>query len=204
MSVAHYPPAFQSKQFHCMFCGVFAVQNWFSINAKNKLWRCVCYHCKNESVWMETGKGEGRILHPDILQGPPPHGDMPESVKEDYLEAMSIVSKSPRGAAALLRLAMQKLMKELGESGRNMDKDIASLVGKGLPVEVQQALDHLRVIGDGSAAPGQLVSGDDRETALQLFELINFIVEDRITRKKKIEAIYQRIPHRIPEMAQYE
>ncbi|PRX42734.1 uncharacterized protein DUF4145 [Planifilum fimeticola] len=197
MRGAYYPPVFQSKRFHCMFCSVLAEQNWFSINAKNRLWRCVCHHCKNESVWMEINKGEGRILHPDILQGPPPHEEMPEGVKEDYVEALSIVSKSPRGASALLRLALKKLMKELGESGKNMDEDIASLVEKGLPAVVRQALEHYRVIGTESAVPGQLDSRDDRETAMQLFELINFIVEDRITRTKKIEAISQLLPNRV-------
>jgi len=63
-------------------------------------------------------------------------------------------------------------------------------------VEVQQALEHLRVIGDESVLPGQLDAKDDQETVMQLFELINFIVEDQITRKKKIEAIYQRLPNR--------
>jgi len=179
-----------------MYCDVFAVQNWFDLNARNKIWRCICHHCKNESIWIEVNKGEGRMIYPDIHQGPPPHEDMPESVKEDYLEAMSIVSKSPRGAAALLRLALQKLMKELGESGRSIDKDIASLVEKGLPVEVQQALDLLRVIGNESVHPGQLDPRDDQDTAMQLFELMNFIVEDRITRKQKIEALYQKLTER--------
>jgi len=196
MSVKYYPPGFLSKQFHCMYCDVFAVQNWFDLNARNKIWRCICHHCKNESIWIEVNKGEGRMIYPDIHQGPPPHEDMPERVKEDYLEAMSIVSKSPRGAAALLRLALQKLMKELGESGRSIDKDIASLVEKGLPVEVQQALDLLRVIGNESVHPGQLDPRDDQDTAMQLFELMNFIVEDRITRKQKIEALYQKLTER--------
>ena len=49
---------------------------------------------------------------------------------------------------------------------------------KGLPEEVQQALDLLRVIGKESAVPGQLDPRDDQDTVMQLFELINFIVED--------------------------
>jgi hypothetical protein len=42
--------------------------------------------------------------------------------------------------------------------------------------------------------PGQLDMKDDHETAVQLFELINFIVEDRIARPKKIQALYNRLP----------
>jgi hypothetical protein len=136
------------------------------------------------------------MIYPDMHQGPPPHEEMPERVKEDYLEAMSIVSKFPRGAAALLRLALQKLMQELGETGKSLDQDVASLVEKGLPEEVQQALDLLRVIGKESAVPGQLDPRDDQDTVMQLFELINFIVEDRITRKKKLEALHRMLAER--------
>jgi hypothetical protein len=119
---------------------------------------------------------------------------MPEEVRKDYEEARTIVAQSPRGACALLRLAVQKLCAELGEPGRNINDDIATLVRKGLSVEVQQALDTLRVIGNNAVHPGEMDLTDDTETASALFELLNFIVEDRIAQPKKRAEIFSKLP----------
>jgi Domain of unknown function (DUF4145) len=123
-----------------------------------------------------------------------PHVDMPEVVLRDFEEARSVLQRSPRSAAALLRLSLQKLCKEMGEKGSNINDDIASLVLKGLPVEVQQALDIIRVVGNEQVHPGELDVRDDPSIATELFRLINFIVEDRISRPKAIRALYSRLP----------
>ena len=108
--------------------------------------------------------------------------------------ARLIVGLSPRGSCALLRLAVQKLCGELGESGENIDKDIANLVDRGLDIEVQQALDSLRVIGNNAVHPGEMDLTDDTETATALFSLLNFIVEHRIAQPKKRKAIFDKLP----------
>src|SRR5690606_6790030 len=131
---------------------------------------------------------------PTASNAPMAHPDMPNSVSLDYTEARGIVNSSPRGASALLRLCLQKLMVELGQSGKDINKDIGSLVKKGLPEEVQQALDIVRVIGNESVHPGELDLRDDQETALQLFELINFIIEEQISRKKRISSLFSQLP----------
>lgn len=126
----------------------------------------------------------------------PPHPDLPPELLEEYNEAASIINRSPRGAAAILRLCLQKLMVSLGESGKNINKDISSLVSKGLPTEVQQALDFVRVIGNESVHPGEIDLQDNQEIALSLFDVINFIVEEQISRKKRIGNLYKMIPER--------
>lgn len=194
----HVAPGFKKPSFHCMHCGVLAVQAWNQLRLPTygpgdysvDCWRCDCHNCGEHSYWRE----DGRLIDPRIGGGPRPHVDMPEEVRKDYEEARTIVMQSPRGACALLRLAVQKLCAELGESGKNINNDIASLVDKGLSVEVQQALDTLRVIGNNAVHPGEMDLTDDTETASALFELLNFIVDDRISQPKRRQAIFAKLP----------
>ena len=112
----------------------------------------------------------------------------------DYEEASTILDPSPRGAAALLRLGIQKLCKHLGEKGDNINEDIAALVQKGLDHRVQQALDIVRVVGNNAVHPGQIDLKDNRATAEQLFGLANLIAEIMITQPKHVASLYDTLP----------
>lgn len=134
------------------------------------------------------------MIVPSEAPVPPVHLDMPTECIEEYNEAREIVARSPRAASALLRLAVQKLMVVLGESGKNINNDIGDLVSKGLPVQVQQALDYCRVVGNHAVHPGEIDLNDTPEIAHNLFEMINFIVEDRVSRPKHIQSLYEKLP----------
>ena len=95
-----------------------------------------CTHCEQVSVWIYD-----RLVHPRAGGAPLANPDLPDDIRRDYDEASSILGESPRGAAALMRLAIQKLCKELGQTGENLNKDIAELVKAGLDSTVQKALD---------------------------------------------------------------
>lgn len=148
-----------------------------------------CTHCDEVALWHN-----GVMIVPDVSSAPMAHPDMPLSIVDDYEEARSVFNRSPRSSAALLRLAVQKLCIELGQKGRNINDDIAALVEDGLPVQAQQALDIVRVIGNEQVHPGQMDVRDDPTIASELFGLVNFIVEDRISRPKAIQALYDRLP----------
>ena len=134
------------------------------------------------------------MVVPSEVPVPPAHVDMPAQCRPDYDEARAVVAVSPRAAAALLRLAVQKLMPVLGERGENINDDIGALVAKGLPVQVQQALDFCRVVGNNAVHPGEIDVNDTPEVAHNLFAMLNFIVEDRISRPKHIQSLYEKLP----------
>jgi Domain of unknown function (DUF4145) len=160
------------------------------LNSKvNNMFLSQCYNCTKYAVWVHD-----QLVHPTAMTGPDPNPDLPSDVLRDYEEAGRIASESPRGAAALLRLAIQKLCVVLGEIGEKIDDDIKSLVKKGLTPMVQQALDAVRVIGNEAVHPGTLDLKDDRDTAMRLFSLVNIIAEQMISNPKHVQELYEKLP----------
>ena len=198
------PTAF-GKKFTCPHCGAISLQRWdqrgwdFQCYAKaeyNPIRIARCDHCEKCSLWLID-----KMLYPDVGVAPQPNADLPETVKALYLEAAAISTKSPRGAAALLRLAIQVLCKELGGKGGNINTDIAFLVGKGLPERVQQAFDIVRVTGNHAVHPGQ-IDVDDPSVVGRLFDLINVIAEYTISMPARIGSIYGELPESAHEQIQ--
>jgi hypothetical protein len=134
------------------------------------------------------------MVVPDESSAPPPNPDIPKDIITDYNEARSILSKSPRGSAALLRLCIQKLCAFLGEAGKDINADIGSLVKKGLNPKIQQSLDIVRVVGNESVHPGQIDLRDNPAVANQLFQIVNLIAETMITQPKMVETLYNQLP----------
>lgn len=148
-----------------------------------------CESCEEVTIWV----GDKQI-YPAVSSAPVINPDTPEAIAADYHEAASIMSSSPRGAAALLRLAIQKLCAFLGEDGKNINKDISELVKKGLDHRIQQALDALRVIGNEAVHPGTMDLNDDPKTVESLFKLFNIIVDRMISEPKHIASVYELLP----------
>lgn len=154
--------------------------------------RCQC--CGKKIIWIDKD-----YVYPDIV-AEEANPDMPESVKQLYEEAGLIYNKSPRAACALLRLAIDRLCNELGETDRDINKNIGALVKKGLPQSVQQALDFVRVVGNKAVHPGQIAFDvDDIGTATMLMRLLNIIVERMISEPKQINSLYDGLPESVKE-----
>jgi len=189
-------PEFQKRSFTCPFCGVRSEQIWFNLDIssgseyfRNHIKACVCHSCEKYSIWKDE-----QMIFPKESNVPMPNEDLPENVTDLYNQARNIFNDSPRGACALLRLAVEELCVSLKETGNDLNSDIANLVKKGLPKGVQQALDTVRIIGNNAVHPGQIVIEDNLETASSLFSLINFIAEKMITETKQLKELYSSLP----------
>jgi hypothetical protein len=205
----HYPPEYAKGQFHCPHCNVFAKQFWAHIEARHiwgnafigssvsafgakldGMWLISrCEHCEGFAIWHE-----GKMIYPKKTTVESPNQDLSEEIQRDYLEAASVLSDSPRSAAAILRLALQKLCKQLGEKGSDINDDVGALVKKGLNPTIQKALDSLRITGNNAVHPGELDLTEDTARVLKLFGFINFVAEKMITEQREIGAFFEDMP----------
>lgn len=200
-------PEFKKNSFHCPLCGTYSHMTWNQLrntNSYTKYYESLCSCCEESSLWRVTEYSQGQfgivaenaeLLFPDNGVAALPEDDMPEDVKTDYVEAARIFARSPRGAAALLRLGLQKLCKHLGEDGSNINDDIRSLAAKNiLPPMVVKVADTVRITGNNAVHPGTMKDEDFDFVASKMFDLINFIVKKGISEPKELDALYQLTP----------
>ena len=100
-------PEFKELNFHCPNCGVLAFQNWQFLYHNSQYFDdldvAFCQNCGEYNLWKKR-----KMIYPKKLTAPLPHEDMPDSAKELYEEARNVSDDSPRAAAALLRVSLEK------------------------------------------------------------------------------------------------
>lgn len=119
-------PKFEEKAFTCPYCGTYAQQNWeinglnkwsdtfctvsngagysnpnYNFDELDKLSISTCQKCNKYHIWHND-----KMIVPTNSPIPMPLEDMPEVVKELYIEARDVYPVSYKSACALLRLAV--------------------------------------------------------------------------------------------------
>lgn len=150
----------------------------------------ICTNCTKSTIWID-----GKLLFPNALQVPDANTNMPEKVRQVYYEAAEVFNISVKSSGALLRLAIQYLCKELGYDC-DINEAIKKMVAKGLDERVQKSLDIIRVIGNNAVHPGEINLDEEKETVMSLFNLLNFIVEEMISKENEINKIFAALPQK--------
>ncbi|PGY60317.1 DUF4145 domain-containing protein [Bacillus thuringiensis] len=151
----------------------------------------ICTICSEYLIWKDN-----KIAYPNCHTIEDPHEDIPEGVKKLYNEARGIVNLSPRSACALLRLAIEKLLVEgLGCPEKNrLNDNIKLLQSEGkLSEPINMALNAVRLVGNSAVHAGKIELDDKPEYAYKLFGLLNYIVDDLISRPARAEAFMKTI-----------
>src|SRR5688572_19695960 len=120
-------PVLNLKAFNCPHCHVYSHQAWYYLRAAetedgngtqhtDRTFRVsYCERCAQNTIWLND-----KIIFPQNSLVEPANPDLPANIIEDYDEAATVLNLSPRSAAALLRLCIQKLCRFLGESGSDI------------------------------------------------------------------------------------
>lgn len=217
-------PQYLLEAFNCPRCGVLVPQMWFTIakdgiantlikkienpardrvrngiGAHNQQFRIdwdltisICTHCHQYTIWENQN-----FIYPYENELPEPHEDMFKDVKGIYQEARDVYKHSPRAAAALLRLAIEIMIPQLEEYNikkSTINNMIGELVEKDIPEHIQQGLDSIRIYGNEGIHPGEISLNDNQDNVMFLFDLINIMVDELITRRKKIRSFYDKLP----------
>lgn len=147
-----------------------------------------CTNCGSHHFWEEN-----KLVYPGFSPAPEPNEDMPEDIRADYLEAAAIAQSSPRGAAALLRLALQKLLSLYSEK-RDINKAIGDLVERRIiNATTQKAMDALRIVGNEAVHPAELNLSEDPQRVLGLFNLLNIICRQILTDSKEAGEAFEQL-----------
>ena len=147
-----------------------------------------CKSCSKVSIWLEK-----EMIYPRSFPFSAPNEDMDDEIKDLYLEAAKIFQDSPRASAALLRLCVEKLCRQLGEKG-DLNTCIGNLVEKGLDTKIQKALDYCRVIGNSAVHIGEIDVEEENDKVQTLFCSVNDIAQEMITKPKEMEERYSSLP----------
>lgn len=161
---------------------------------------CVVCGMETYDYYNKPSSGEKfnlyRLLPQEVPASlPAPNDDLPEPVRDIYLEAAHIFEQSPRAAAVLLRLCIQQLLQHLGFQG-TINEMIKQAVQKGVPEHIQQFMDYVRHQGNAAAHSCDLSLDPEehRDNAACLFEVINTVATHLITHPRQAQEAYNKLP----------
>lgn len=176
----------------CPHCQVHIHPNFHKTNLNDGLplglefksdtyWRTsqmACPSCYKAIIFLSKNIGgvqrwNDTLVHPIAANRPPAPVEVPNNLADDYNEACSVLSLSPKASAALSRRCLQHLLNLQGFTQRDLSKAIDDAI-KNLPINLANNLDAVRNIGNFAAHPlkdknfGEIVDVEPEEAEWNL------------------------------------
>lgn len=161
-----------------------------------------CGRCEEYSTWRDD-----RLIYPTgEAHAPRPHEDMPDDAKALYREAAEVVGISRRAGAALARATLERLLRmldsmekrpDLAERIDHVTPKVTVALAKMLTVIRHTGNKSLHVEDEPDDVMVLVLDPDQAEIVELIFESINGLVEELVTRPRQVDAIYDRVPQRI-------
>lgn len=108
-----------------------------------------CEHCRGISIWEDT-----KMVYPLLTTRDFDLTHVPKHIAEDYQEACSVLSFSPKASAALSRRCLQTILREQGFADKSLFKEIQNAIDSNkLPSHITDSIDAIRNIGNFAAHP---------------------------------------------------
>ncbi len=196
-------PKFNTNVFSCPYCKEPTSQHWLNCaedidifggeeGNETDITFSQCIECKNLTIWVNE-----KLVYPFIGVQPPPHPDMPENIRSIYEEAASISHLSPRASCALMRYAIEELIKDLGYWNKTLFDTINQLNERDkISTAIKEGLNIVRLAGNQSMHSKEIIISDSTQVD-DLFILINHIIIELISEPKRIESLLSKFKSRL-------
>jgi hypothetical protein len=194
-------PEFSKSVFTCTSCGAVSIQKWSTrvqlvgihelpttITSLQASW---CETCSKIALW---DVAEKHLVYPPRAAVPIASLHLPAEVRDAYEEAAKVHPLSPRAAAALLRLALQQLLRTLGKPGKELYSEIGELVADGLPPLVENAMDVIRHHGNDGIHSDTSAAKEDPDGVVGLFFVVNSIGDLLVGAAGRIQRLHGQLP----------
>ena len=193
-------PELLKPNFQCFHCTITTQHQWRALESKDILGIMhytdleglgnfkisICYNCEGIAMWHND-----KTIFPNTSHQPSAHTEMPEQIKLIYEEAAIISRLSPRASCALMRHALEELVKNIGYKDRLFDS-IGQMYEEGLIDDaIKDALDIVRLTGNDSLHSNQ-IDMSDQTNVDYMFILINEIVESLIALPKRRKGMLEK------------
>jgi hypothetical protein len=183
-------------------CALTDGQIWYAFHQ-------LCPECKKAIIFLEATRhvppnqwapvAQRFLAYPPRVSVRPVPAEVPDPFRQDFDEAVAVLSFSPKASAALSRRNLQAILRDkAGAKKKDLFDQIEEVIASGkLPSHIVDSLHAVRVIGNFAAHPtkntstGEIVDVEvgEAEWNLDVLEsLFDFyFVQPALTAKRKVE-----------------